>query len=239
MVGGMLTEVGLTKTEAKVYLTLLEEGASLAGVLSRKSGVHRRSVYDALERLIEKGLVSYIKTNNRKYFEAVNPRKILQILEEKKEAIKSALPELELRYNLVKEKRETLFFRGKSGIKSLFDDQINVKLPIMVMGVSMKAVAMLKGNFHRYDTLRKEGSIMSKMIFDSSARKDSYVQAIPLAEVRFLSSSCVNDVMTSIYGDRVAIIVMKQEPIAILIKDKSIAECYRNYFEMIWGIAKK
>ena len=58
-----LVPLGLTNTEAKIYVTLIDLGRAQAGIISRKSGIHRRSVYDALERLIEKGLVSYIKEN--------------------------------------------------------------------------------------------------------------------------------------------------------------------------------
>lgn len=239
MIGELLREVGLTKTETRIYLTLLEEGPSLAGVLSRKSGIHRRSVYDALERLIEKGLVSYIKTNNRKYFEAVNPRKIVHILDEKREAIKSILPELELKYNFVKERRETLFFRGKSGIRSLLDDQINQRKQVLILGTSMKSVELLKSYFQRYDRLRKEKKIKVKVIFNERARSNEYLAGIPLSEIKFLPNDKVNNVATNIYGDRVAIIVIQHEPIAILIKDKAIADCYRNYFELIWGLAKK
>ena len=51
-----LHHIGLTGTEAKIYLVLLDLGKAQAGVLSRKTGIHRRSIYDALDRLIEKGL---------------------------------------------------------------------------------------------------------------------------------------------------------------------------------------
>ena len=239
MIGELLREVGLTKTETRIYLTLLEEGPSLAGVLSRKSGIHRRSIYDALERLIEKGLVSYIKTNNKKYFEAVNPKKVMHILDEKRDALKAVLPELEMKYKFVKERRETLFFRGKSGIKSLFDDQIEVGKPVLVIGASMDAVELLKAYFQRYDRLRKENKIPVKAIFGGGLRASEYMKNIPLAEVRYLPKDVLKNVATNIYGDRVAIIVIQHEPIAILIKDKAIADCYRNYFKLIWSLAKK
>ena len=59
-----LEKAGLTKIESKVYLSLLDLGPSLAGQISKHSGIHRRSVYDALDRLAEKGLISYIVKNN-------------------------------------------------------------------------------------------------------------------------------------------------------------------------------
>src|SRR3990167_2347637 len=79
----ILENLGLTALEAKVYLTLLDLGPSLAGLITRKSGIHRRSVYDALERLIQKGLVGYIVNNNRKYFEAANPERLSELVKEK------------------------------------------------------------------------------------------------------------------------------------------------------------
>ena len=44
---------------------------------------------------------------------------------------------------------------------------------------------------------------------------------------------------TNIYSDKVAIILWsKENPFAILIKQREIAEAYRNYFEMLWKTCK-
>ena len=78
-----LEEAGLSKNEAKVYLTLLSMGSSTAGIIAEKSRVYRTNVYEALNRLIEKGLVSYIFKGHQKLFQAEDPNKILNILKEK------------------------------------------------------------------------------------------------------------------------------------------------------------
>ena len=75
-----LKSAGLTDNESKIYLALIDLGPSLAGQISRKTGMYRRSVYDTIEMLIEKGLVSYILQNNRKIFQAANPERLLQII---------------------------------------------------------------------------------------------------------------------------------------------------------------
>ena len=61
-----LKQAGLTDNESKVYLALIDLGPSLAGQIARKTGMHRRTVYDTIEMLIQKGLIGYIKKNNRK-----------------------------------------------------------------------------------------------------------------------------------------------------------------------------
>ena len=78
-----LKQAGLTENESKIYLSLVDHGPNLAGRISRLTGLHRRTVYDVTEMLIKKGLIGYILKNNRRYFEASNPNRILEILQEK------------------------------------------------------------------------------------------------------------------------------------------------------------
>ena len=63
-----LENLGLSNVEAKVYLALLEVGSVVANKIAEQSGIHRRTVYDALETLIEKGLVSFVIEANKKYY---------------------------------------------------------------------------------------------------------------------------------------------------------------------------
>ncbi len=233
-----LQQIGLTENEAKIYLTLLDIGPSLAGMISRKSGIHRRSVYDAIDRLIEKGLIGYITKNNRKYFEAVNPSILLNLLKEKEESVKEILPQLESKFNLTKEKQETLFFRGKSGLKTAFEDQILTGKEILIFGASPIANEILKFYFKWFDKRRVEKKIKVKIIFDSSIRNK--LQKIPLSEIRFLPKEYSTPAATNIYADKISIILWsKENPLAIIIKQKEIADSYRKFFNLMWKISRK
>jgi sugar-specific transcriptional regulator TrmB len=230
----LLEEVGLTRIEAKVYIILLELGSALAGKITEKSGIHRRSVYDALERLLEKGLVSYVTTNNRRYFEAVEPKRLLQIIEERKDNLKSILPELELKRKYAEEKQETTFFKGKQALKTLFDSQIATRKEILIFGAATNAYKIIKYYFSRYDTLRVKYKIPVKAIFNTKLER-----IIPLSKIRYLPRQYSSHAATNIYGDNVAIILWSEEPLAILIKNKEIAAGYRQYFKLMWKVAKK
>ena len=115
----ILEEAGLTKNEITIYKALLEFGPSTAGPLTKKSGVHRSRVYESLNRLVDKGLVSYKIQSNRKYFQAQNPEEIIDFIDEKKEKVKSILPELNALQMLRPETQEANVFEGYKGIKSL------------------------------------------------------------------------------------------------------------------------
>ena len=62
----VLEELGLTSGEVKVYLALLELGPSSAGEIIEKSRLQNSVIHFCLNRLKEKGLVSYIKKGRKR-----------------------------------------------------------------------------------------------------------------------------------------------------------------------------
>jgi len=232
----LIQEIGLTETEARIYLDLLKNGSSLAGNISRNTGIHRRSVYDAIERLIKKGLVSYIKTNNRRYFEAVEPKRLIEILKEKEEKINAIIPKLEILKNMAVEKKETLFFRGKQSLKYVFDDQIINGKEILIFGDSVNVNEILSYYFLKYDRERVKKNIKVRIIFDETARKNKELKSIPLSKIKFIPRKHLNNTSIYIYDNNVSIVVWSNEPKAILIKEKNIANTFRNLFEFVWNI---
>lgn len=231
----ILKQAGLTQNEAKVYQALLEIGPSLAGQISRKSGLHRRTVYDVTEMLIKKGLIGYILKNRRRLFEAASPNVFLDIIKEKENNIQTILPEMLLQYQKTKEKQETNFYKGKAGLKTVFEDQIETGKEILVIGASTLAYDILKYYFKWFDKLRQQHKIKTKIIFN----KRENIK-IPLSEIKYLPQKYSSPLAINIYGDKVAIILWsKENPLAIVIKNKEISEGYKKYFELMWKIAKK
>jgi sugar-specific transcriptional regulator TrmB len=227
-----LKQSGLTTNESKVYLALLDLGPSLAGQISRKTGLHRRTIYDTTEMLIKKGLIGYILQNNRRLFSATNPNRIIEIIKEKENLISPLIETLTLKFNKTKEKQETNFYKGKEGLKTIFEDQLNSK-EILILGASPKAYEILQFYFKWYDKTRKEKKIKSRII-----ATDKKLKRIPFSEIKYLPKVYESPVAVNIYEDKTAIILWAKDPIAILIKNKEITEGYKKYFELMWKIAK-
>jgi HTH-type transcriptional regulator, sugar sensing transcriptional regulator len=228
-----LKQAGLTDNESKVYVALLDIGPSLAGKISRRTGLHRRTVYDVTEMLIKKGLIGYILENNRRVFQAENPERVLGMLEEKKNILTPIVSELTKKYSEEKKKEGTNFYKGRDGLKTVFEDQLNYK-EVLVLGASPKAYEVLQFYFKWYDKTRKEKKIKTRII-----AQDRRIKKIPLSEIKYLPEKYANPVSMNIYGDKVAIILWAAKPMAIVIKNEEIAEGYRNYFELMWGVAKE
>ena len=120
-----LQKIGLNKNEVKIYLTLLKLGSAQAGKISKEAQINRTTTYDGLERLIEKGLVTYIIEANKKVFRPVSPQIILDQLKEKQKIVEETLPELNKLFKESKEKEESNIYKGRKGIKSILNDILN------------------------------------------------------------------------------------------------------------------
>jgi sugar-specific transcriptional regulator TrmB len=229
-------QFGLTHNEALIYQALLELGQSLAGQISRKTGLHRRTVYDTTEMLIQKGFIGYILKNNRRFFEAASPEKFLDIIKEKENLINNSLSEMMLLYTKTQEKQETNFYKGKQGLKTVMEDQLKQGTKeILILGASPLAYGILEFYFKWFDVKRRKQKIKARIIFNKLDKK----LKIPLAEIKYLPKKYTSPLAINIYRDKVAIIFWsKDNPIAIVIKNKDISEGYKKYFELMWRIAK-
>lgn len=237
-----LKSAGLTENEAKIYSRLLETGTVSVGIISKKIGLHRRVIYDSLDRLIEKGLVGYIIQNGKRIFSASNPNKLLEIIKNKENEINNLMPSMLEIFESTKEKQkeDTLFFKGKEGIKSVFEDQVNnpnVK-EILIISPYPLAYDLFPFYFKWFDKKRQERKIKSRIIFQKI--KYEKIKRIPLANVRFLPKEFASPMALNIYANKVAILLLsKEKPLAIVISQEEIAKGYKNYFELLWKIAKR
>ena len=125
----LLKNIGLTDSEIKVYLALLELGSSSKGPIVDKSKVASSKIYKLLEKLVQKGLVSSVVKSGVKYFEAAPPSRILDYLKEKEARLKEQekeleklVPDLELKRSMAGIGSETQVFKGMKGAQTSFDD---------------------------------------------------------------------------------------------------------------------
>ncbi|MDO8686282.1 MAG: helix-turn-helix domain-containing protein, partial [Clostridiales bacterium] len=231
-----LREAGLTANESKIYVTLLELGPSHAGIISRKSGLHRRVVYDTIEMLVQKGLIGYIVQNNVKLFQVAHPKRMVEMLQEREKVIEEVMPAMVDLYTKTKDKEETNFYTGKNGLKTVFEDQLAIGKEILILGASPAAYDILQFYFHWFDKRRAERKVPARIIFNRDGHTGG---RIPYSEIRYLPQKYSSPLAVNIYGKKVALILWsKERPIAIVIKNKEIAEGYRKYFELMWKVAK-
>jgi len=231
-----LTRLGFNRTEAAIYLVLLELGQAQAGLISKRSQVNRTTTYDAIERLLDKGLVTYTVQANKKIFRPAVPSKILENLREQEKLTRELLPKLDSLFKDSKEKEESEIYKGRRGIKSIMQDILRCK-EYVAFGSSGRFLEIMKHDFLAFQVRKRELKIRSRIILDESSRGSESVEK-GYASFRFIPEAYSAPTTTFVYGGRTAIIVWGETPIATVIRSEEVAESYRNYFKLLWKIAE-
>lgn len=235
-----LKEYGLTDKETKVYLTLLSIGNGNLQEIAKRVEFPRTTVYNTLNYLSQKGLAAKIIRKGVTYFEATEPKKFVDNLEEKKKLIQSVIPELESLRKSIEESSSVEIFEGFKGVYTVISDVFQKKQQTYYFGGYAGAIEILKHLPDHARMMRLEKEISAKIIiapFDTEMFHEKKYQE--LTEMRFLEEMKDFPVMILIYGEKVAIHTVKGELIGIIIKNKQIAQAMLMIFQMYWERARK
>jgi HTH-type transcriptional regulator, sugar sensing transcriptional regulator len=239
-----IEKLGLSPGETKVYLALVEDGSSLAGKISKKTGLNRTSVYDAIEKLIKKGLASYVNKENRKYFEAESPQKLKALLE-KKEAelkdIRKTIPSLMKLFDFKREKQEASVFEGLKGLKAVMENLLNELKEgdeQLVFGAAPQP-DYIDSYLVNWSKRRVKRKIKARIVFCQGTKRAEKIKDMSLTKVRFVTEEQTTPASINIFGNNVAIMIWTKEPIAFVMKGKEIGESFKKYFELLWSTAKE
>src|SRR3989338_11032182 len=129
-----LQKFGLEKQEVKTYLGLLDLGESTATKLAERTGLGRVHMYQIVNRLIERGLASYIVKNNVKYFSASDPETLLKDIQQKEQDLQKILPELKARQNKLIPETKVEIYRGREGINTILKMILKDEIPYFILG---------------------------------------------------------------------------------------------------------
>ncbi|MFH1052939.1 MAG: helix-turn-helix domain-containing protein [Candidatus Woesearchaeota archaeon] len=239
MITEILGEIGLSGTEAKVYVALLELGSALAGEITKKSEVNRTNVYDALERLIKKGLVTYVISANRKVFEPIKPERIKEILKEKEEKVNSIMEELNTKYITSKTKEQATIFKGKMGIKLIFEDILKEGKILYAYGAESRFADNFPSYFKIWNKRRAKLGIKVKMLYNEKVRKIKLTEGFRLLTMKFLPKQYEFPSTILIYNDKVVTIAWSDIPFGFMIESKEAVRSQMSFFHILWKTAKE
>ncbi len=234
----ILQDTGLTPKEVDVYLALITSDQTSIADIMNKAKVSRKSIYEILQKLLDKGLVSYTIKDNKKQYAAATPERFIDLLKEKEANIETILPELLRRHKESEEETSIRVYIGKEGMKTITNNILKVGKPLYALVGRELILDSLKYYIPQFIKKRVEQRIHAKMIYSESVRKRKL--KIPLTELRYVPNESASPISIIIYGENVNLLIFSEEnPIAIHMKSKEIAHSFMNYFNLMWSIAKK
>jgi len=230
----ILEDIGLTKGEINVYLALLELGPSTAGSILEKASIQNSVFHFNIHRLIEKGLVSYIKKGRIKVYKAADPNNFLIYLKDKEKQIEKILPELKEKQAKIKEKEETELFKGMKGIITLLNILIeNTKRGDEFLFFSAdidEKNKEIQRFYKRYDIKRKDKGLITKGIAPKKLK-------LLFKKRKYLKMKYTNMPLpanTGICNNKMALISWGEKPTGILIQSKQIVKKQKEFFNELW-----
>src|SRR3989344_3170830 len=239
----ILTQFNLSPTAAKVYLTLLELGKSSADKIAKKTGNYKANVYDALERLIEKGLATAITEGNKKLYLPTSPEKIPQAIQEAKQekikeyenlekSIQKIIPELLIKYKSKKEKDLFEIYKGKQGYRAMLSEIVKEN-PKYWKGFGNLQVQ----EYFPYD-FPKWFKHVKFMLF--SVKSEAFTKRLKEAkrftkvEIKFLPENLYMQIVWTLFGENLLILIYEPEIIALRIKSDPVVKTFSSQFDYLW-----
>jgi HTH-type transcriptional regulator, sugar sensing transcriptional regulator len=247
----ILEEIGFSKGEVKVYFALIELGETTIGPISTKSGITPSKVYPIFEKLMKKGLVTYIIKSGTKHFQGAKPQRIIDYLEkrkkeidEEKEEIKELIPQIEAKQKLSKEFQTAEVYQTFDGIRTLYNDIIETlketKEDFIAFTLGEEEYKHRESEyfFQEYDGKRRMAGIKIRLLGHISQKEflKSVTKDDRNISVRYLSYQLPTGVI--IYGNKVATLVWGETPTAFVIQSKQASNSYKKFFEDMWKSAK-
>jgi sugar-specific transcriptional regulator TrmB len=238
----ILEEIGLTPNEAKIYETLLKTGKASLNKLAVQSNVHRRNVYDSVDKLLKKGLASEEYISGTKFVRPINPSRLLDIVREKEEKVNSILPKLQERFRGKVVEEEAVIYRGIEGFKNYLNDILETNKTVYFIGA--KAFWLderLKYFTPKFDAQRLKQKIHYKHIYDWEVKNLApEILNLRMNEYKFYPPAYSSQVSIDIFGDHVVIFsgvgpgALLEDQLQFNVKSKKIADGYRKHFQFMW-----
>ncbi len=116
-----LIQLGLSLKEAQTYLTLLRMGPSAASTLARLTRIKRTSMYDVLNSLLERNLVSQFQQGKATYYVVDDLKRLTQDASAKLTIAKDLTRTLKEKQNL-NPGIQVNYYKGIEGYREIYED---------------------------------------------------------------------------------------------------------------------
>jgi len=247
-----LAKIGLKKEETKTFLFLLENPNQTAGLIAKKTGISRPSLYGFLKNLQEKSLITQSIRDGVKIFSPVSQEKIEMVLdhkikeiEETKNAFKKAFLDIKKGETPTSSPRLQLF----EGTKEV---QFSPKDILLYRNIEVKSYWPIKlmietlGEefFTSFNKERIKRNIHIRAIWPEKhvvdIKKHPYLGVGEdfKREIRLAPKEIDFSMGYWIYEDKVLFVSSKKENFSFIFECREFAEMLSSQFEVVWNKSK-
>ncbi len=246
-----LVSLGLTETEAALYLAGIRYPSVGVHELVKETGIKRPTVYHALGTLKSKGLSAEHGTGGKLKFVMCPPEQLMKLVKDKRndldkqeEVLNQFIPFLK-QVGLTEDVFTTAQYEGIEGIKTAVDIALYCK------SRTWEIIAPVKNFFSEFDKeyaqyylhTRKRKGITSRTLWEEEMRpgrkltpEDAY-QRKPRIMPKSMHGKLKSVLI--IFDDKVAIISSLEKLSAVVITSQEVHDMFSAMFNGLWEISKE
>lgn len=238
----LLRQIGLTDGEIRVYEAVVTLGKSSTGPIMEKSGISSSKVYLILNKLVEKGFVTFSIENNVKIFLAANPINIIEYIDQQQQDLEKTKNEAK---DLVQDINKLIgsnedevakVYKGQKSLRTAFQNIMdNLDDDFLFIGAPSYELESLQLFFQNLQTLRQDKKIKTLGIADMSTQKEytKIFKGKKNINLKFRDFPFPHAI--AIGKDRIIISMWDPVVIGFEIESGRIAKRYRDFFYTLWN----
>lgn len=239
----IIKKFNISPTASKVYLTLIEIGKSTADKIAKHLGTYKPNVYDALNKLIALGMVTFIIEGKKKFYLATNPENLNSMIEEMKQNeivhfeelkkdMEKIMPQLSAKYKSLKEKDTFEIYRGKTGYKHLILEIIK-EGPTYWKGFgNLQVQETFPYNFQNWFKNVKFRLFSTKSLETMNRLKEARKYAN--VKIIWVPEELQMPIVWTVFGNNLLIIIYEPDIIILRIKSNQIVKTFSKQFDYLW-----
>lgn len=238
-----LQQLGLSDKQITLYLALLELGQAKASDLAKRTGFKRPSVYDMLNNLVQRGLITCSIQGKRQFFQAENPRTLLEIPKKMDLGLRKILPELQEMYNRNTQQPHLQYYEGVDGIRRICEDMLSSDISEYWYISDATEITKILGSHYLEDFIKRriDKGIQANAL--RVRRSETPMQVLKagkkyLRRLRYLPQAPLEDIASMhIYGNKVGLISSSKECFAMLIESKEVSTLMKFMWTSLWNVS--
>lgn len=238
----ILKEIGLTPSQSKAYITLIEQGEQTPPALAKVINESRSNTYMILARLHELGLCEKVEHDGQLLYRASNPMALESLAEQKRKnimqleaSVKHAMPTLLSYYYSFTERPGIRQLQGVEGFKEVYRDILRTKKPVLLVRTPAEVKNLGQDFMQHYIGKRIELGIEVEALTPDipEANHDPEIDKKTLFKRHWMPADTYTaPVKIAIYGNKVTFVAFGSEPMAVMIDNPLIADAMRQMFAL-------
>ena len=147
-------------------------------------------------------------------------------------------PHLEKLEGMKKEEINASIYKGKEGLKTIHAEMLREGTDVLMIGAKGIIFDELPYFMPHFEKERLKKKLKFIGLWDKKEVKERLLKQ-PLFEGKSLPNGFDSDAVVNIFGNKVAIVLWKERfPTALVIDNKSVADSFRKWFQLISKVSE-